>query len=38
MKDPNKDTFGHRYGLRIESRIYELFNVFPLQGDDLRRK
>ena len=37
--DPSmkKDTFGHRYGQRIESRVYELFNVFALQGDDMRK-
>jgi len=31
-------TFMHRYGERIDSRIHELFNVFSLQGDDLRKK
>lgn len=36
--DPNlkSQTFLHRYGERIDSRIHELFNVFALQGDDLR--
>ena len=32
-----KETFGHRYGPRIESRIPEMFNVFALQGDDMRK-
>lgn len=37
--DPNlkRETFLNRYGERIDSRIHELFNVFALTGDDLRK-
>jgi DNA replication protein DnaC len=31
------EDLGEKYGDRIESRIPEMFNVFALQGDDMRK-
>lgn len=33
----NVKQMGRKYGARIESRIHEMFNVFPLEGDDMRK-
>ncbi len=34
----NIKQLGMKYGARIESRLHEMFNVFPLEGDDMRKK
>ena len=29
---------GLKYGARIESRAFEMFNIYPLEGTDMRKK
>lgn len=31
------EKIGKRYGARIESRLYEMFNIIVVKGDDLRK-
>lgn len=37
LQDSNFDTFGDRYGSRVESRLREMFNFIYLGGQDKRK-